>query len=144
MKVNVYNQDIFKSTSIYNDSNVENRLDQYFICINSSGYIHSIPHFHKEHFNVHNTFFDDTEYDRIKVSGDIVYFAKACTDNQAKSIKQFIDTIPEHADVHVYCAKGKSRSTAVAKFIEEYKGVENKTEFKTYNSYVYNLLWKQI
>ena len=144
MKVNVYNQDVFKSTTIYNDTNVENSTNEYFICINSSGNIHAIPHFKNKHFNVLNCYFDDTDKDRIKVSGDIVYFARACTDKQAKEIKSFIDTIPRDANVHVYCAKGKSRSTAVSKFIEEYKGIEHKTEFKTYNSYVYNLLWKQI
>ena len=144
MKVNIYNQDLFKSTTSYNDENVEVDATQYFICINSSAYIHSVPHFHKKHFNVHNSFFDDTEYDRIKVSGDIVYFARACTSSQAKAIKEFIDTIPSNANVHIYCAKGKSRSTAVGKFVEEYKNIEHKTAFKTYNSYVYNLLWNQV
>lgn len=140
MIVKVYNQHDFKETTIYNDDNVENRPDQYFICINSTGSVYSIPHFKRQHFNVINLYFDDTEYDRIKVSGSIVYYAKACTESQAKLIKSFVDMLPDYAMVHIYCAKGKSRSPAIKKFIEDYKNLE-KSEYVSYNKHVYNLLW---
>lgn len=143
MKIEVYGQDAFSYNTIYNDDNVENRVDQFFICLNSSGSKYAIPHFKREHFNVINTYFDDTEVDKFKVSGDITYFAKACTAEQAKQIKDFIDTMPEYATVHIYCAKGLSRSPAVRKFIEDYKNLE-KTDYEGYNKYIYELLWQQV
>jgi predicted protein tyrosine phosphatase len=144
MKINVYNQDNFRISSGFSDSNVDSFVDDYFICINSTGSYYSTPVFKINHPNVLNIYFDDTEKDKIKIAGDIVYFATACTDKDAKIIKDFIDKIPDNSNIHVYCAKGKSRSTAVAKFIEEYKKINNKTQFKIYNLYIYNLLWKQI
>jgi hypothetical protein len=143
MKIKIYDQEDFKKTTNYTDDNVDQYDDQFFICINSTGNIHAVPHFRKDHINVINTYFDDTEYDRIKVSGDIVYYAKACTISQAKNIKKFIDTIPKHATVHIYCAKGKSRSPAVKKFIEDYKGLE-KSFYPSFNKHVYRILCQQI
>ena len=144
MKVQVYNQDNFRISSGFNDTNIEDFKNNYFIGVNSSGSRYSIPVFKKNHDRVLNMFFDDTERNKIKVSGPIVYYAVACKSSQAKSIKEFVDTIPEDATIHVYCAKGKSRSTAVAKFIEEYRKVYDKTKFDSYNTFVYNLLWSQV
>jgi hypothetical protein len=140
MKVTVYPQFNFYSTTLFNDGNVESSLNDYFICINSSGHIHSVPHFKHSHHNVLNMYFDDTDCDKIKVSGNIVYYARVCTQEQAKEIKQFVKVIPQDANVHVYCAKGKSRSTAVGKFVENYHNFPVKTEYKTYNEFLYNLL----
>jgi predicted protein tyrosine phosphatase len=144
MQIQVYNQDNFRISSGFNDTNIEDFKNNYFICINSSGSRYGIPVFKKKHNRVLNMFFDDTERNKIKVSSPIVYYAVACKASQAKSIKEFVDTIPESATIHVYCAKGKSRSTAVAKFIEEYRKVYDKTKFDSYNTFVYNLLWSQV
>lgn len=141
MRTKIYPQFNFYKNTKFNDQNVDQYLDDYFICVNSSGHIHSVPHFKQSHANVLNLYFDDTERNKIKVTGNLVYYAIACTEKQAKTIKEFIDTIPESATVHIYCAKGKSRSTAIGKFIEDYKNIFPKTEFNSYNSYVYNLLW---
>lgn len=143
MNLYVYNQDEFKLTTPFNDNNVELSSNDYFICLNSSGYIHSIPHFKQPHPNVINTYFDDTIENKIKVSSGIVYYAIACTINQAKSIKEFIDKIPNNSSIHIYCAKGKSRSQAVKKFIEEYSGLK-KSDYTSYNKHVYKLLCQQI
>jgi predicted protein tyrosine phosphatase len=139
-EIKVYPQFEFCETTAFNDSNVEQFNHDFFICLNSSGNIHSIPHFKFEHYNVLNMYFDDTDVNRIKVSGDIIYYAVACTVGQARTIKKFVDTIPDNSTVHIYCAKGKSRSPAVAKFINEYKGMNN-LSYSTYNKHVYNLLW---
>jgi predicted protein tyrosine phosphatase len=139
MKINVYPQFVFYKNSKFNDSNVEQFDSEYFICLNSTGHIHSTPHFKINHFNVLNTYFDDTDVNRIKVSGNIVYYAWACTREQAITIKDFIKTIPDTANVHIYCAQGKSRSPAVAKFIKEYKSLTDEN-YPNYNKHVYNLL----
>ena len=144
MKIQVYNQDNFRISSGFNDANIEDCKNNYFICINSSGSRYGISVFKKKHDRVLNVFFDDTERNKIKVSGPIVYYAVACKPWQARSIKEFADIIPVSATIHVYCAKGKSRSTAVAKFIEEYRKVYDKTKFDSYNTFVYNLLWSQV
>ena len=139
MKINVYPQFVFYKNSKFNDSNVEQFNSEYFICLNSTGNIYSIPHFKNNHFNVLNMYFDDTDVNRIKVSGNVIYHAWACTKLQAIAIKDFIKTIPDTANVHIYCAQGKSRSPAVAKFIKEYKSLTD-GNYSNYNNHVYNLL----
>lgn len=139
-EIKIYPQFEFYNTTLFNDSNVEQFKHDFFICLNSSGNVHSIPHFKFNHYNVLNMYFDDTDVNRIKVSGQTVYYAIACTKEQARVIKQFIDLIPENSTIHIYCAKGKSRSPAVAKFIKEYKSLGSEN-YVTYNSHVYNLLW---
>lgn len=138
-EIKIYPQFEFYNTTLFNDNNVEQFKHDFFICLNSSGNVHSIPHFKFNHFNVLNMYFDDTDVNRIKVSGQIVYYAIACTKEQARVIKHFIDVIPEDSTIHIYCAKGKSRSPAVAKFIKEYKGLSSEN-YTTYNRHVYNLL----
>ena len=67
------------------------------------------------------------------------YRAIACTVEQAREIKNFVDEIPSDAILHIYCTKGKSRSPAIAKYVTEYR---NNTHFEIdhYNKHVYNLL----
>ena len=139
MPVQVYNQNHFKETTPFNDSNVEQFSNDYFICVNSSGSSYAIPHFKQRHPNVLNMYFDDTEKDKFKVAGDIVYYARVCTVEQAQQIRNFVDQIPDNATVHVYCAKGKSRSPAVAKFVETRKGWPA-ADYPTYNKFLYELL----
>jgi len=140
MIVKVYPQFDFYNTTQFNDTNVEQSNSDFFICLNSSGHIHSVPHFKFKHYNVLNMFFDDTDTNRIKVTGNLVYYAWACTNHQADLIRNFIDTIPQDATIHIYCAKGKSRSPAVAKFIEEYKNLNIDNDYYTYNTHIYHLL----
>lgn len=145
MKINVYSQDNFRLLG-FNDDNVENLTNDYFICINSTGSnnvsMYNVPIFKKKHLNVINLWFDDTEKNKIKIAGDIIYFAIACSINQARMIRNFINDIPIDATVHIYCAKGQSRSPAIRKFIEDYRNLSIKTEYNFYNSYLYELLWK--
>lgn len=126
----------------FNDSNVDQYPNDYFICVHATGWIHGIPYFKQPHKNVLNLVFDDVEKDKKKWIHEYVpisYNAKACTIEQAIDLKKFIDNIPNSATVYVYCAKGKSRSPAIAKFIEEYRN-NNEFIYDGYNAHVYNLL----
>ncbi len=132
----------------FNDENILHLKNNYFICVNATGNIHSVPYFKKEHNNVLNIQFDDTDVDQYKScpsvthgEEDIVYLAKACTEELALEVKRFIDKIPSNAVVHVICTKGKSRSTAISNFISEYRNNESKI-YEDYNIFVYNLLMK--
>ena len=141
VKVLVYSLKEFTETTKFTDDNLEQFPLDYFICINASGFIHSTPYFKKDHPSVLNLFFDDVDHDHTKF--DIVFNmsfpAKACKDEQAKQIVEFVNRIPDSATVHVYCTKGKSRSPAVAMYVEEVKN-NNAVKFDTYNEYVFNLL----
>jgi predicted protein tyrosine phosphatase len=130
----VYSKNEFENTK-FNDENLEQYPNDYFICINATGFVHSIPHFKKEHSQVLNCYFDDTEQDINKYDDifKVTFEAKALTSSQATTIKHFINAIPSSATLHIYCPKGKSRSTAVAKFA-------GKADVNTYNKHVYNLL----
>ena len=131
--------------TVFNDSTVDNYKNDYFICVNATGDMYAIPHFKLPHNNVLNIAFDDTDVDQYKScpKGDEehIYFSKACTVDQAIEIKKFIDNIPDNSNIHVYCAKGRSRSTAIANFIEEYRNKGDKI-YEFYNQYLYNLLLK--
>lgn len=133
----------FMNTTPYNDSNIDLFDKEYFICIHSNGWVHSLSHFDKPHNNVLDIRFDDVDSDGVKqvqwFGGTMKEIAvKKMTTIQAKEIVEFIDGIPNDATLHIYCAKGKSRSTAIAKFTEEYK---NNTFLDiSHNQYVYNML----
>lgn len=105
-----------------NDSNVEQFTNNFFICLNSTGWIHSIPYFKENHFNVINLYFDDVEISgpkEIQWFGDTtkIIEAIAMDKEQAKELISFINKIPENSNIYVYCAKGKSRSGAVEDFL---------------------------
>ena len=129
-----YSKKEFEDTK-FQDSNIDQYPNDYFICINSTGFVHSIPHFKEDHQRVLNCYFDDSETDTIKYDEifKVSFEAKALTADQAKDIKNFISGLPGGSTLHIYCTKGKSRSTAVAKFA----GKEN---IENYNGHVYNLL----
>lgn len=118
-----------------NDDNIDQFPNDYFICVNATGFIDSIPHFKKNHFNVLNCYFDDTDRDTLKHDDDynVLYEAKAITVAQAKEIKTFILHVPSNSRLHIYCTKGKSRSPAIAKFA-------GKKDINIYNEYIYKLL----
>jgi predicted protein tyrosine phosphatase len=138
--VRVYSKKDFELAG-FSDSNINQWPNDYFICINATGYVDSIPHFKNTHGRLLNLYFDDVEFDQSKYDHEfnLSFDAKACTRQQAVKIKEFLDTIVEESTLHIYCTKGKSRSPAVAKFVEEYKNNQT-TNFENYNRHVYNLL----
>ena len=127
----------------FNDTNVDSYTNDYFICINATANIHSEPYFNLDHDNVLNLYFDDVLEDCKKFYGptdsEFEFDAKAITVSQAKQLHKFIHSIPDNSVLHIYCTKGKSRSVAVKKYIEEY--VNNCTCLVDgYNILVYELL----
>lgn len=134
ININVYSKEQFENANFYDD-NIDLFPNDYFICINATGYIHSVPHFKKDHQRVLNCYFDDTDKDVTKFDNifNLSFDAKALREDQAIAIKHFINGIPEGSNLHIYCPKGKSRSTAVAKFA-------GKEGITTYNQHVYTLL----
>jgi len=141
----VYSRYGFEEVTTFTDQNLDEFPNEYFICIHATGWIHAIPYFKQPHKNVLNLVFDDVEKDRKKWIHEyvpITYNAIACTENQAILMKRFIDNIPDNSTVHVYCAKGQSRSPAVAAFIEEHRNKNQHSKFHNYkyNQHVYNLL----
>ena len=149
LTVQVYSRYGFEEVTAFTDQNVDEFPNEYFICIHATGWIHAIPYFKQPHKNVLNLVFDDVEKDRKKWIHEYVpipYSAIACTEEQASVMKSFIDNISANSTVHVYCAKGQSRSPAIAAFIEEYRNNNNHSKFHNYeyNQHVYNLLKKTI
>ena len=138
--VRIYSKEEFKDTG-FTDDNVDQLSEDFFICINASGHIHSVPHFAESHSNVLNCYFDDVGFNHIKF--DLIFKmefnAKACTLDQAVEIKNFIDSLPNTCRLHIYCTKGKSRSPAVAKFVEEYKN-NRFVDYENHNRHVYSVL----
>ena len=143
IQVITYSLEDFTSMSMYNDGNVEDFVSDYFICVNATGNKHSIPYFKHSHYNVLNMYFDDVYIDCVKYYGptdsEYQFNAKACTNEQAKEMFDFISTLPTNIRLHIYCTKGKSRSVAIAKFCDEYlnKTVSTRTG---HNGLVYDLL----
>ena len=140
MNVTVYSMNNF-SKSEYTDDTVDSYYQSRFICIHSNNWVHSLPHFDKPHNNVLNLSFDDVETDSVKT---VQWFnnttktitARKMTANQAK---QILDFVGDSNDIHVYCAKGKSRSMAVAKYLLDRKNLDS-SHIVEYNRYVYNTL----
>lgn len=140
INIKIYSRKQIEECGI-NDKNIDQHPLDYFLCINATGHLDSIPYFKKNNLKVLNLYFDDTDVDRIKIDDDlnIEYPAIACKKHQAEQIKKFIKSLPEKSNLHIYCTKGKSRSTAVAKFAHEFKN-KKKSEIEVYNHHVYNLL----
>lgn len=138
--VRIYSKEEFKDAG-FTDNNVDQMSEDFFICINATGHIHSVPHFTESYPNVLNCYFDDVGFNQIKF--DLIFKmefnAKACTLDQAVEIKNFIDNLPSTCKLHIYCTKGKSRSPAVAKFVEEYKN-NRFVDYENHNRHVYNIL----
>lgn len=118
-------------------------LEDYVIGIHSNGWIHSKEIFPSSN-NVLNLWFEDVEKTGLKAiqwfnNTQRVIYATACSDNQAKQIIDFIRKIPDNATLHIYCAKGQSRSVAVANYIKKY--INNETiDEGNHNKHVYRLL----
>lgn len=147
LKTKVYPQKEFESimqNRDIDDSTVWNLKDEYFIGINSTGWIHSIPYFKEQHSNVITLYFDDIEKDKWKTVpypgvGSKTIYAIACTEAQARQLKTFIDSVPKGSLVHIYCAQGKSRSVGISAYINHrFNGIQP-VDFN-FNTYLYNLL----
>lgn len=146
MKIMRYPQNIFNhymSEQSIDDSNVSNK-NAFFICLNSTAWIHSKPYFKEEHDNVINLYFDDVHQSGPK---EIKWFnnttkiidAVAMNNEQAICLAKFIDKIPTNSTVYIYCAKGKSRSGAVEDYIKSIIQ-EDYTPLEGSNKYVYDKL----
>jgi len=146
IKIITSSRDTFNLT-LFTDENVDSYTDSYFICVNATGWKYSIPFFKKNHNNVLNLYFDDIDKTGLKLvewynNTKRLIYAIACSNEQAISIKKFIDTIPNNSILYIYCSKGKSRSPAIEKFVREYRNKEQNNTIKYYNKHVYSLLWK--
>lgn len=133
----------FMSTDI-KDDNIDN-TNNYVIGIHSNGWIHSIPVLKKDHKNLLNVWFEDVEKTGLKVipwfnNQQRVIYAVACSKDQAIDIFKFIKTIPPGSNIYIYCAKGQSRSVAVANFIRKYFNKEHTVNASNHNNLVYKLL----
>lgn len=121
MKTNVYSKIAFVNamkTRNIDDTNVS-FLAEYFICIDPTGGLHARRYFFRDHANVIRLEFDDCVEDTVKWGEDIQahYNARAMTRGQAEELIEFINKIPTESIINIYCTKGKSRSVAVASFI---------------------------
>lgn len=144
IQIKVYSRDKFAACS-YTDETVELHTTDYFMCVNSTGWIHSIPFFKKSHPNVINLYFDDIFKTGIKAvqwfnDTQLIIYASACTIKQAILIKDFIDNIPDNSVLHIYCTMGASRSQSIAQFVREYRNLDYSTTINKHKSNVYSLL----
>ena len=118
--------------------------NEYLIGIHSNGNgIHS-KIIMKEAPNVLNLKFEDVEKTGPKEiewynNTTRIIHATACSNRQAKQIVDFIRKIPKNATLHVYCAKGQSRSVAVANYVRKYYNNEI-IDDSSHNKHVYSLL----
>jgi len=115
MIVNIYSRDEFIKKK-YN-------LDEYYVCINSSGGPDSVSIMKFNSDKVKNYWFDDVEKDEYKWGEDVQqwFHAKAMTFDQSNDLYNFLDSIPQESVVNVYCSKGISRSGAVGEFLKREK-----------------------
>lgn len=122
-----------RSASI-TDDNVESKDRTALIEIMGEQDLLSMPHhFKKDHPNVLRLLFDDVdEPTRRKVLGDHgeVQFSVPMTKEQGQEIVDFVKKNKDVGNFIVHCAAGVSRSGAVAKFITEYFGGEDRDFYK--------------
>ena len=137
-------QEKFKTLMIEMNINDDN-VDSYpysFICINSSGSIHSIPYFKKNHKNVINLYFDDVEHTGPKTipyynNTTITINAIAMNNQQAEMLVEFIDNIDVNSTVYLHCVKGSSRSGAIEDYMNKLPVPSDHS-----NKYVFSMLRK--
>lgn len=113
--------------------------DEYYISILSTGGPYGIPIF-KQSPNIFTMSFDDVQHDCLKSKypdGVGLRWAKAMTASQADDLCEFIRKIPDHSIINVHCARGHSRSKAIA------FAIENKPNTR-YNLLVYNLIKERL
>jgi predicted protein tyrosine phosphatase len=123
MIVKVFSKQDFVSSMVeqtITDATVDKSAD-YYICIDSTGGPDSVEYFKDLHANVIRLVFDDVEQDTRMWGNDIqdYYNAVAMTESQAQDLYKFIQTIPKTSTINIHCAKGQSRSVAIASFLQE-------------------------
>lgn len=141
MNVYAYNRTDFINLGV-NDDNIENTKD-YYVSILSSGGPKGVPIFNRPHDNLFMIRFDDVLESGKMWGKDIngYYDAVAITIEQAKLLHGFLSNIPESGNVHVHCVYGKSRTGAVAKYLQEYRlATVYNIELDHVNQRVYSLL----
>jgi predicted protein tyrosine phosphatase len=94
--------------------------------------------------NVLNLKFEDVEKTGLKAikwynNTQRIIYAIACSDKQAKQIVDFIKRIPNDSTLHIYCAKGKSRSVAIANYVRKYYN-NQEIDDSGHNKHVFSLL----
>lgn len=130
-----------KTYAMKDISNLDSK--DFVIGIHSNGWIHSKEVFPPSN-NVLNLWFEDVEKSGLKAiqwfnNTQRIIYATACSSEQAIKIVNFIKKIPNHSTLHIYCAKGKSRSVAVANYVRKY--INNEIiDDSEHNKYVYCLL----
>lgn len=121
MKVNVFSKETFikamESRNITDET--VGAFGEYFICIDSTGGPWAHRYFYRTHSNVIRLVFDDVMADEIKWGNDVQHYfdAKAMVYSQAVELVDFIKRIPADSTINIHCTKGKSRSVAIASFI---------------------------
>jgi predicted protein tyrosine phosphatase len=117
-----------------NDETVE-QINEYFISVLPTGGPKGVRIFQQDHHNVITLVFDDVLQDELKdkyPDGKGYFTARAFTVEQSRVLNSFIQSIDINKKINIHCVEGRSRSTAIARFILEKKTHVNHT--------VYNLL----
>lgn len=121
----------------------EIKNNEYLIGVHSNGWIHSKPLLEASS-NILNMWFEDVEKTGLKAiqwynNTQKIIHATACSDEQAKEIIEFIKKIPQGSTLHIYCAKGQSRSVAIANYVRKFLNSETIDEHG-HNRHVFRLL----
>lgn len=100
------------------DDTVE-QIPDYFICIDSTGGETGIQYFKKPHPNVLQLKFDDVNEDCVRWGDDIqsYYSGIGPSEKDLDILFEFLNKRDKTCPLHVYCAKGQSRSRAVKDFL---------------------------
>lgn len=140
--IKVFSVDEFRKKPIKKNI-LEN--NEYLIGIHSNGWIHSIPVIKEKHDRVLNLWFEDVEKTGLKAikwfnNTHRIIYAVRCSREQGKEIVDFVKRIPNNSTLYIYCAKGQSRSPAVANYVRKYINHESVVSPETHNKYLYSLL----
>lgn len=115
------------------DDNVESKDGTALIEImGEQDLLHMPHHFKKDHPNVLRLLFDDVDEDLPvhKLGNGKVIRVTPMTKEQGQQILDFVKKNKDVGNFVVHCGTGVSRSGAVAKFITEYFGGEDKDFYK--------------
>lgn len=132
MEITVYSKKILRD-KWYSDRDFFRNQNRYFISIAglADGCEFPCPFLTKDSKRVLHLLFDDiTEQHFINNPYDMscILFNK----EMAKSIHEFVKTIPLNAEVVVNCAAGISRSGAIGYVLNQWFNAENDSDFKMF------------
>ena len=120
-----------------------NTANEYYISILPTGGPYCEPIFLEDTNNIITMVFDETDNNSIiKYDPDIgdYHFVRCFTREQAIKMHEFLDKISNDSNVHIHCVFGYSRSTAIAKYLVDYKGASSPSVLTGHNHTVYELL----